>query len=78
MDEGFLVVGEDLIFAPKRLLTVRGIDFDITNGDALFAICLSLLALEDPRVDAIFRAMNVTFEGEGGNKIDFKSGGTNG
>ena len=52
-------------FASSRIkLTLRGKEFWVENyAGATFTLELALLALEDERIDAIFRALNLTIYG---------------
>lgn len=45
----------------KRTITIRGVEVELGAHAGLAALGFALLALEDPRVDAVLAACDVVF-----------------
>lgn len=56
---------------PEKWVEVRGQRVNVANSHPMFVLCLALYALEDPRVDAVLRASNVTMSDGDGRTIVF-------
>lgn len=72
-DEWVYGVDQDFAVSQPRMVTVpvrgRTIELSTFGDSATLALGLALLALEDPRVDAVFRAFRISFEDEHGRQF---------